>query len=142
MQLLIQFCSGKLRKIIESCIRLEPKKVYLKAKRMLIELFADIFDVSKSWIDKVSKEPVIKPNDRGALQDLADDLKSCEIMLKATGRIMQINNEDRLVKILERCPGFVKSRWRSRTQEIRAERREPIVQNGKRFVRTVALKKK
>ena len=58
----------------------------------------------------MSNGPVIKPGDHEALQELADDLENCAITLKATGRLAQINNEDRLVKILGRCPGFVKSR--------------------------------
>ena len=73
--------------------------------------------------------PIIKPGDREALQELADDLESCEIALKAIGRMLQINTEYRLVKILERCPGFVKSRWQSRVREIRVEGREPNVQD-------------
>ena len=120
LQLLIQFCTGKARRVIESCILLEPEEGYLKAKRMLAERFGDIFKVSNSWIAKVSNGPIIKPTDRETLQELADDLESCEITLKATGRMMQINNQDRLVKILERCPGFVKSRWQSHVQDIRA----------------------
>ena len=46
---------------------------------MLAERFGDVFKVSKSWIDEVSNGPIIKPGDREALQELADDLESCEI---------------------------------------------------------------
>jgi len=141
LQLLIQFCTGKARRVIESCILLEPEEGYWKAKKMLAERFGDVFKVSKSWIDKVSNGPIIKFSDREALQELTDDLESCEITLKATGRMTQINNEDRLIKILERCPGFVKSRWQSRVQEIRTEGREPNIQDVRRLIRTVALEK-
>ena len=55
--------------------------------------------------------------------------------------MLQIDNEDRLVKILERCPGFVKSRWQSRVREIRVEGREPNAQDVRRLVRTVSLEK-
>ncbi len=44
--------------------------------------------------------PVLKSCDQEALLDLADDLENCKITLKAPGRLTQINNEDRLVKIL------------------------------------------
>ena len=127
--------------MIESCIPLEPEEGNWTAKRMLAERFGDVFKVSKSWIDKVSSGPIIKPGDREALQQLADDLESCEIALKATGRMLQVNNEDRLVRILERCPGFVKSRWQSRVREIRVEGREPNVQDVRRLVRTASLEK-
>ena len=33
--------------------------------------------------------------------DFADDLENCKITLKATGRLTQINNEGRLVKVLQ-----------------------------------------
>lgn len=141
LQLLIQFCTGKARRVIESCILLEPEEGYLKAKRMLAERFGDVFKVSNSWTEQVSNGPVIKPGDREALQELADDLESCAITLKATGRLAQINNEDRLVKILERCPGFVKSRWQSHVQDIRAKGREPSIEDVQRLVKTVALEK-
>ena len=53
LQLLIQFCSGKAKRVIESCMLLEPEEGYWKVKRMLAERFGDVFKLSKSWIDKV-----------------------------------------------------------------------------------------
>ena len=111
LQLLIQFCTGKARRLMESCILLEPQEGYWTAKRMLAARFGDVFKVSKSWVDKVSNGLIIKLGDREALQELVDDLESCEITLKATGIMVQINKEDRLVNILGKCPAFIKSRW-------------------------------
>ena len=141
LQLLIQFCTGRARRVIESCILLESEEGYLKAKKLLAERFGDVFRVSNSWTEKVSDGPIIKPGDREALQELADDLESCAITLKATGRLAQINNKDRLVKILGRCPGFVKSLWQSVVQDIRAKGREPNIEDVQRLVKTVALEK-
>ena len=50
------------------------------------------------------------------LQELADDLQNCEMRLKAAGRMTQLNNEDQLVKILVRCPKFVKPKLKKHTQ--------------------------
>ncbi len=141
LQLLIQFCSGKAKRAIEGCILLEPQYGYAKAKQILAERFGDAYTVSNSWLRKVSDGPVIKPGDREGLQELADDLENCEITLKAAGRLTQMNNEDRLVKILERCPNFVKSRWQSRVQEIRSRRREPTVEDVRCLIRTVSKEK-
>ena len=69
----------------------------------------------------MSDGPVLKSGDREALFDLADDLENCEITIKTTGRLTQINNEDRLVKIIQCCPSYVKSRWQTKVQEIRNE---------------------
>ena len=102
LQLLIHYCSGKAKKVVESCVLLEPDQGYEEAKKLLVERFGDKFKVTNSWIRKVSDGAVIKAGDREALQDLADFLKNCVVTLKATGRLAQINNEDRLIKILER----------------------------------------
>ena len=141
LQLLVQFCSGKARRAIEGCILLEPQEGYMKAKQILAERFGDAYTVSNSWLKKVSCGLVIKPGDRESLQELADDLENCEMTLKAAGRITQLNNEDRLVKILERCPNFVKSRWQSRVQEIRSSLREPTVEDVRRLIRMISKEK-
>ena len=100
--------------MIESCVLLEPDEGYEEAKKLLAERFGDKFKVTNSWIRKVSDGPAIKAGDREALEDLADDLKNCEITLKAIGRLAKMNNEDRLNKILERCLAFLTSRWQTK----------------------------
>ena len=84
---------------------------------------------------------MIRLCDRGALQELEDDLKSCEITLKATGRLGQINNEDKLVRILERRPVFVRSRWQSCVQEIRSKGRDPNVGDVRKLIKAIAMEK-
>ena len=141
LQLLIQFCTGKAKRLIENCILLEPEEGYRTAKRLLAERFGDKYKVTKAWICKISDGPAVKPGDREALLDLADDLQSCDITLQATGRLMQINSEDKLVKVIGRCPGFVRSRWQSKVQEIREEGRDPNIADIRRLVRKVAVEK-
>ena len=141
LQLLIQYCSGKAKKVIESCVLLNQEEGYGKAKQLLEERFGSKYKVSNSWISKVSNGPPIRPNDREALMDLADDLQNCEITLRATGRLTQVNNEDKLVRILERCPGYVRARWQSKVQDIREDCREPNIEDVRRLVRKVAVEK-
>ena len=127
--------------MIESCVLLESDEGYEKAKKLLAERFGDKFKVTNYWIRKVSDGPVIKAGNREALQDLADDLKNYEITLKATGRLAQINNEDRLIKIPERCPAFLLSRWQTKVQEIQNEDRDPNIEDVCKMVRTAAKEK-
>eukprot|EP00794_Sanderia_malayensis_P006686 gene6686-biopygen5463 len=141
LQLLVQYCTGKARKVIESCILLNEEEGYKEAKRLLEERFGNKYKVSNSWINKVSDGPPIRPNDREALMDLADDLQNCEITLRATGRLNQVNNEDKLVRILERCPGYIRGRWQSKVQDIREDCREPNIEDVRRLVRKVAIEK-
>ena len=138
LQLLIQFCIGKARKLIESCILLEPEHGYLKAKRLLFERFGGAYKISSSWLAKISDGPQIKANDGEALQDLADDIESCEIALEATGKLSYLNNEDRLVRIVQRCPVHIKSRWISKVQDIRMENRDPNIEDLRKLIRIAA----
>ena len=55
-------------------------------------------------INKLSEGPPINLNDHEALLDLADDFESCELTLAVVGRLNQINNEDKMLKILRRVP--------------------------------------
>ena len=141
LQLLIQYCTGKAKKVIENCVLLSPSEGYKEAKKLLEERFGNVYKVTNSWICKVMNGPVIKAGDREALVDLADDLHNCELTLKATGRLNQINNEDCLVKILERCPGFVKSRWQSKVYEFRERGHNPNIEDVRKLVRMVAVEK-
>ena len=45
LQLLIQFCTEKAKRVIESYILLEPEEGYWKAKNMLAERFGNVFKV-------------------------------------------------------------------------------------------------
>ena len=136
LQRLIQHCSGNGEEVIMSCGMMNADEGYPKAKKLLEERFGDKYKVTNAWIRQLSEEPVLKGGDRKALQDLADDLESCEITLRVPGRLGQSNNEDRLVKIPERVSGFIKSRWQKRVEEIRNESKDV-----RKFIRTAAKDK-
>ncbi len=138
---MIQYCVGRARKVIENCVLLSPLQGYQEAKRLLAERFGNVFKVTNSWINKVTSGPVIKPFDSEALMDLADDLLNCELTLKATDRLMQINNEESLVKILERCPAFIKVRWQSKVQEFRRQGHRPNIEDVRKLVQAAAAEK-
>ena len=81
---------------------MEPEEGYRTAKRLLAERFGDKYKVTKASICEILDGPAVMPGNREALLDLADDLRSCEITLQATGRLTQLNNEDKLVRKIER----------------------------------------
>ncbi len=141
MQLLIQFCSGRDKKAIESCVLLHTVQGYMKARRILSERFGDHYQISRTWLAKVRDGAPIKSGNGDALQDLADDLENCQITLEATGRLSQLNHEDSLVRIIERCPMYERSRWQSRVQDLRAYGRDPTVEDIRRLIRVAAKEK-
>ena len=141
LQILMQYCTGKARQVIKSCGMMDADVGFHKAKRLLAERFGDKYTVTNAWIHKVSEGPMIKISDREALQDLVDDLENCEITLKVTGRLHQINNEDRIIKILQRLPVYIKSRWQKLVQDIREQGRDPNIQDLKILIKAVAKEK-
>ena len=141
LQLLIQYCTGKAKETIKCCGMMSGKGGYVKAKKLLEECFGEKYVVSNAWIEKLSERPPINQNDREALLDLADDLESCEITLTVAGRLNQINNEDKMMKILRRLPLYLRSRWQKRVQEIRADGRDPNLEILKKMIRGAAKEK-
>lgn len=141
LQLLIQYCTGKAKETIKCCGMMSGKDGYMKAKKLLEERFGEKYVVSNAWIEKLSNGPPINQNDREALLDLADDLESCEITLTVAGRLNQINNEDKMMKILRRLPLYLRSRWQKRVQEIRADGRDPNLEDLKKMMRGAAKEK-
>ncbi len=67
LQLLIQFCSGRARKAIESCVLLQPVQGYMKARRILSQRFGDPYQISRTWLAKVRNGAPIKSGDGEAL---------------------------------------------------------------------------
>ena len=141
LQLLIQYCTGKAKETIKCCGMMSGKDGYVKAKKFLEERFGEKYVVSNAWIEKLSEGPPISQSDREALLDLADDLESCEITLAVAGRLNQINNEDKMMKILRRVPLYLRSRWQKRVREIRAEGRDPNLEDLKKIIRGAAKEK-
>ena len=141
LQLLIKHCTGKAREAIKSCGMLNGIQGYEKAKELLKKQVGEKYVVPKASIDKLSYGPPIRLNDSEALNDLADDLENCEITLKVSGRLDQVNNEDRMVQILERVPPYLRARWLKTVQEIRVCGRDPTFADLKKRIRTASKEK-
>ena len=110
----MQYCTGKAKETVKCCGMMSGKDGYSKAKKVLEERFGEKYVVSNAWIEKLSQGPSINLNGREALLDLADDLESCELTLTVAGRLNQINNEDKMLKILRRVPLYLRSRWQKK----------------------------
>ena len=143
LQLLIQYCTDRAKETITYCGMMSGKDGYLKAKKLLEEHFGEKYVVSNACIEKLSEGPPINLNDREALLDVADDLESCKITLTYTvaGRLGEINNEDKMMKILRSVPLYIRSRWQKRVQEIRADGRDLNLEDLKKMIRGAAKEK-
>ena len=78
---LIQFCTGKARASIETCVLLEASQGYAEARRILKEQFGQPHVISRAHLQKVLNRPQIKPNDSAGMWDLSRDMNRCEAVL-------------------------------------------------------------
>ncbi|XP_038049665.1 uncharacterized protein LOC119723179 [Patiria miniata] len=109
---LFEYCKGKAARVIQPCAMMKPSEGYAKARTLLKERFGNEFKISQAWVDRVCEGPVLKSNSAEALQDFADDVQGCMETLKAMNKLNEIDSRMRMVKVVERLPFFLQSRWR------------------------------
>lgn len=109
--LLMQYCSGRAKQVIQCCLAMEPTQGYAKARHLLKERFGNEFTISETWVNKLTDGRAIGAHDKIGILDLADDLRNCVENLDAMGYIGEISSQRVLLKIVERLPSFLKNRW-------------------------------
>jgi len=136
---LLKYCVGKARKVIECCAVMEPSEGYERALKLLKERFGDKYKLAEAWVGKVANGPPIGPREKEKLQDFADDLNNCVQSLSASGLLSEVNTQNVLVRIVQRLPSFVRTRWLREVQNIkRRYDRFPNVNDLSSFVCDVA----
>ena len=73
----------------------------------------------EAWIRKVTEGQPIKPNDKTALRDYADDLVNCQETLTAMGKLSEIDTQRSLSIIFERLPPYAQNSWRKEATDSR-----------------------
>lgn len=109
---LFDLCKGKAFKVIESCALYHPSVGYPKAREMLIKRFGNDYDIAESYVNKIIIGPQIGNNSVAALQDFCDDVRGCAETLRAMGRLDEVDTRGRLVKLVQRLPYHMQTRWR------------------------------
>lgn len=136
---LLHYCTGKARRVIQCCATMEPSIGYAKARRLLEERFGNKFLVSESWVTKITEGPVISNQDNEGLREFADNLRCCVNTLEAMGNLVEVNSQKVLVKIVERMPLYLQTRWRKEVRNIRKNKdRMPDVADLLAFVEDAA----
>jgi hypothetical protein len=109
---LLQYCTGKAAKVIQPCALMPPSEGFAKARKLLRERFGNDYTISEAWVRKVTECAPIRSNDGESLQDYADDVMNCVETLRAMGKLEEIDNRTKMVKIVERLPFYLSGRWR------------------------------
>ena len=119
---------------------MSPSAGYARARLLLKERFGDDYRISEMWVRKVTEGPIIRHGEGRCLQELADDLRSCKETLEAISKLEEIDTCRSMVKIVERLPQSLQSRWRKlAVKTLEATGRYPSIAKLTHFVSEAAL---
>lgn len=114
---LLQFTEGQARKAISACAVIGGSEGYAEARRILLERFGHDHIVSETMTSRLrSKKPA---HNRRDIQELADDVMSCFLTLRQTGRLQEIDTQNTIMDIVDRLPKYVQNRWRNEAVNTR-----------------------
>jgi hypothetical protein len=108
---LLDLCTGKALRVIKQSAS-DPNNGYKRAQRILKERFGDEYVISEAYITDLTSGPQIKQHEVTALQDFLDDLRSCVDTLESMDMIEEIDTRVRMVRIVEKLPYPMQTRWR------------------------------
>lgn len=106
---LMQYCAGDARKVIKSCVTMDPSDGYKTARTIRKERFGHPYTIATSFVKDVTDGSPIKASDGAELLTFADQPKNCENTLGAIGYLDEINSADNLKRIVGRLPYKFKS---------------------------------
>ena len=92
---------------------MSPREGYARARQLLNDRFGNEYVVAEAWVDKVISGDPMKASCGHYIQQLADDVRGCYETLKAMGRLGDVDSRVWIVKIEERLPPYMQSRWRT-----------------------------
>ena len=74
---LFQYCIGEARRVIKSCVTMDPLVGYKTAKQLLKQWFGHLYMIASSFVKSVTEGALIKPNNGVKLLAFADQLRDC-----------------------------------------------------------------
>ena len=116
---LFDVCKGRAKAAIRSCAAGDPKEGYKKARKILKSRFGDEYVISEAFVSKLTTGPPIKQHEISALQDFLEDIQSCVETLSGMDMLDEIDTRSRMVKIIERLPYAIQTRWRKKATTAR-----------------------
>ncbi len=102
---LAQYCTGKAKKVVDSCLLMDPDEGYPEARRLLRERFGRKIVIASLWVQKLTEEK------QQSLRDYADDLRACQKALQALGSLNELNTQGNLRKLTKKLPLYLQQRW-------------------------------
>ena len=109
---LLQYTTGPAHNAIRNCSLVGGSAGYAEARKILKNRFGNDILVSQKLIDDLKQNKRV--TSASDLQQLADDLVMAQAALSKIGKLHEIENQQTILEILDRCPRFVKDKWRKK----------------------------
>ena len=84
---------------------------------ILYKRFGSSYCIVDSWVQRITSGQQLR--DREELRNFADDLTNCYECLSSMGYLKEIDTQRVMVKIVERLPNYLRSRWLRFVQQHR-----------------------
>jgi hypothetical protein len=131
---LAQYCTGRAKRAVTSCLAMPPHVGYKSAREILQQRFGSPYAISQAWLKQLCDREQVKTSDNEHLRDLADDLSDATETLRAMDLLSEVNSQSMLVKIVDKLPMYLKTRWRREVCELRNKSKLPTIDDLRRFV--------
>ena len=116
---LLQYTTGVAKSAIRNCTLVGGDLGYKRARDILKSRFGNVHLITQSIVsDLKSGNKVSKPME---LQQLADDLSVASTALGKLGKMSEVNTQQMIVDILERCPIYVRNKWRRKALDYKRD---------------------
>ena len=134
LNMLIQYCMGPVKGLLECCLVKDPGEGYKLAWRLLEERFGNKDEFANAWLSKVLDRPNVS---NVGLLGFVDDLRWCSETLKTLGYLSELDNSRSLCQIIEKLPPHLQTRWLRRNCQIKDSDRRPALSDIIDFIKEV-----
>jgi hypothetical protein len=134
---LLQYTEGQAKKAICACAVIGGNSGYKEARDILLKRFGHAHIVSEAMTAKLRTKKAAHRSDE--IQELADDLVSCFLTLRETGRLHEIDTQNTIMDIIGRLPRYIQNKWK--TEAIKVLRKEgnyPGIKELVKFIKEIA----
>ena len=132
---LVQYTSGAVQELMESCLSMREEEGYTEARRLLQERYGQNYKIAAAHVKRLVDGPTIRTDDGPALQQFSIQLTSCVNTLKEIGYLNKLDNPDNLKNIIDRLPYSMRVKWRDTVDQIvEREARDVTVADIMKFV--------
>ena len=119
------YCKGESLKAIEQCVMLPSQEGYVRARRILEDLYGQPHVIAKGLLDELLTEAKGLEKSEDGLSMLALKMEGCQIALEQMHYLHDLNSMVTLERIVRSLPAQLQLNWAVEADKIGLQGREP-----------------